>query len=434
MKKFILAFYCSVLIVFPCVCLAKKVTCSNGEYNATIEIDKEKFGLTESALIKVTSETEYEIEYKTSETNFLNIDDNGIVKALKEGKVTITAEIDFLLDGEAVGNCNVPIPIEIVSNDSSLKSLTLEEFDITPLFKSNKYEYEIKLPYKFEKINIIAEASNKNAKITGIGRRYLNEGINEYEVVVTATDGSASTYKIIIVREDANDDVTLKSLNVEGYVITPKFDEEIYKYTLNVDKNVDEIVINAKTTYEFAKIRGTGKFILATGSNICKIIVTAENGNEAVYEVEIVRNNGNSSLKSLEIVGIKLDKDFKSDNYTYYATVKNDVTKVDIKALANDDDQIEIIGNDELEYGNNEVIIRVTGEDKSTTTYKLIINRLSLEEEQKQEKNDLLLKILFVMFIIAIIFMVISITIFIKRNYKRSIKVKKMKNRKCKKR
>jgi len=429
MKKYILAFFCSVLLIFPCVCFAKKVTCSNGEYKATIEIDKDKFGLTEVALIKVTSDTSYEIEYKINEKDFLNIDKTGIEKLIKEGKVTINAEIEFLVDEEAVGNCTAPIPIEIVSNDSSLKSLTLEEFDITPLFKSDKYEYEIKLPYKFEKINIVAAANNKSAKITGDGRRYLNEGTNEYEVVVTATDGSTSTYKIVIIREDANDDVTLESLNVEGYVLTPKFDKETYKYTLNVDKDIEEITINATPTYEFAKIRGTGKFILATGSNICKVTVTAENGNEAFYEIEIVRNNGNSSLKNLEIAGIELDSKFSSDKYTYYATVKSDVKTVDIKAEANDNDQIEIIGNEELEYGENEIIIRVTGEDKSTTTYKIIINKLSLEEEQEIEKNDLLLKILFIMFIIAIIFMVISITIFIKRNYKRNNKVKNLKNR-----
>lgn len=433
MKKYILVFFCSVLLILPSICFAKKVTCSNGDYKATIEIDKEKFSLTESAFINVTSDTLYEVEYKTSEKNFLNIDENGIVKALKEGKVTISAEIEFLVEDTEAGSCQVSIPVEIVSNDSSLKSLTLEEFDITPLFKSDKYEYEIKLPYKFEKINIVAEPNNSNAKITGDGRRYLNEGTNEYEVVVTATDGSTSTYKIIIVREDANDDVTLESLNVEGFLLTPKFDKETYKYTLNVDKNVEEIIINAKTTYEFAKIRGTGKYLLATGTNTYKVTVTAENGNEAVYEIEIIRNNGTSSLKNLEIIDVELDSKFSSDKYTYYATVKSDVKTVDIKAEANDNDQVEIIGNEELEYGENEIIIRVTGEDKSTTTYKIIIDRLSLEEEKEIEKNDLLLKILFVMFIIAIIVMASSIIIFIKRNYKRNIKIKNLnKKRKTK--
>lgn len=429
MKKYILAFFCSVLLILPCTCFAKKVTCSNGDYKATIEIDKEKFGLTESALINVTSETNYEVNYKISEKNFLTIDENGIVKAIKEGNVTISAEIEFIVEDNDAGSCNVDIPVEVVSNDSSLKTLTLEEFDITPLFKSDKYDYEIKLPYKFEKINIVAEANNSNAKITGDGRRYLNEGTNEYEVVVTATDGSTSTYKIIIVRDDANDDVTLESLNVEGYVLTPKFNKETYKYTLSVDKDVEEITINAKTTYEFAKIRGTGKYMLATGTNTYKVTVTAENGNEAIYEIEIVRNNGTSSLKKLEITDIELDSKFSSDKYTYYATVKSNIETVDIKAQANDNDQVEIIGNEKLNFGENEIIIRVTGEDKSTTTYKIIINRLSLEEEKEIEKNDMLLKILFTMFIIAIVVMTTSIIIFIKQNYKRNIKVKNLKNK-----
>lgn len=429
MKKYILGFLCSLVLIVPNTTIAKKVTCSNGDNSATVEIDKEKISLNETAFISVSSDKEYTLEYKYSEKDYLIVDENGIVKALKEGNVTITTEINFI---EADNSCKVDLPIEIVSNDSTLKSLTLEEFDISAIFQTDKYVYEINLPYKFEKINIIAEASNSNAKITGDGRRYLNEGNNEYDVVVTATDGTTSTYKIIINREAANDDVTLQSLIVEGYILTPKFDKDIYKYSLSVDKDVEEITISAKTTYEFAKIRGIGTFALATGKNTYYVTVTAESGNEARYEIEINKNNGSSELASLEIVGQKLDSEFKKDKYIYYITVNSDIELLDIKAEAIDNDQIEIIGNEKLEYGANEIIIRVTSEDKSTTSYKLIVNRLSEEEQKEQEKSDMLLKILLIMFIISIVIMVTVIGIFVKRNYKRKIKVKKVKNNKRK--
>lgn len=432
MKKYFFAFLCSFFLVYPNTILAKKVTCSNGEYNATVEIDKEKLGLSETAFISVTSDTKYDISYKVNNQNYIEIDDLGIIKALKEGTVTIETEVKFIEKSNVLGSCKVDFQLEIVSNDSTLKSLNLEELDISSIFKKDKYEYEIRLPYNFEKINIIAEANNSGAKITGDGRRYLNEGNNEYNIIVTATDGTTSTYKIIIIREAANDDITLKSLIVEGYVLTPIFEKNTYKYTLSVDKDVDEITINATPTYEFSKIKGTGKFILATGKSTYYITVTAENGNEAVYEIEIIKNNGSSALKNLKITDAQLDSEFKSDKYIYYAKVNSNIKTVDIKAEAEDNDQVEIIGDEKLKYGENEIIIRVTGEDKTSTTYKLIITRLSIEEEKEIEKNNMLLKILLIMFIIAIIIMATSIGIFIKKNYKKSnknIKIK-LKNKK----
>ncbi|MBE6156742.1 MAG: cadherin-like beta sandwich domain-containing protein [Firmicutes bacterium] len=426
MKKYIFGFICGILLLMPSIISAKKVTCSNGDYNATIEINKEKININELATITIDSESTYEIEYKIADKDIANINE-GVITALKEGNTTIKTEITFAENS----SCIVNLPIEVVSNDSLLKSLNLEELDISSVFKSDKYEYEINLPYNFEKINIIAEANNSNAKITGDGRRYLNEGVNEYEIVVTATDGSTSTYKIIINREEANEDVTLKSLIVEGYVLSPKFDKETYRYTLNIDKAIEEITIHAETAYEFAKIRGTGTFSVATGQNTYYIIVTAENGNEGQYEVVINKSNGTSRLESLEIAGIKLDSEFSSDKYIYYIDINSNIKTLDIKAKAVDNDQIEIIGNENLDYGKNEIIIRVTGEDKSSTTYKIIANKLNAEEEQKIEKNDKLLKILLITFIVSIIIMITVIGIFLKRNYKREVNInKKRKNKK----
>jgi len=431
MKKYVLTFFCSLLVVFPSFCSAKKITCNTGNYSATIEIDKEKININDSILIKIESDFDYEVNYRTNNKENIEIDKLGNVKALKEGHVTINTEIDFLEEDVVVNSCTVDLPLEVTSSDSSLKLLTLEEIDISPIFQTDKYEYEIKLPYKFEKINIVAEANNPNAKISGDGRRYLNEGNNEYEVVVTATDGTTTTYKIIIIRENANDDVTLKNLIVEGYVLSPKFDKKVYEYTLNVDKDINEITINAEATYELANLKGIGTHALATGENNIYVIVTAENGSEGKYKITINKNKGSSLLESLEIIDYDLDSEFNKDKFTYYVKINSNVNSLDIKALAYDNDQIEIIGNEELTYGENEIIIRVTGEDKSSTTYKIIADKLSVEEEKEIEKNDMLLKILFIMFVIAIIIMLTVISVFILRNYKINKKNKrKIKNKK----
>ncbi len=436
MKKFFTSLFLFVLLLIPNVSKAA-ITCSTDKHSAEASIDKEKIKIGETTQIDVKSDDIYQVEYKIAPKEFAAVNNNGLVKAIKDGSIKINLTINFLKENDEIDDsCKISIPLEIASNDSSLKKLTLEEFDISSIFKSNKLDYEVKLPYKYDKINIIAEANSGTAKVTGNGKRYLNEGNNEYNIVVTASDETSTTYKITIIRDEANDDATLKNLVIEGFVLNPKFKSDIYKYNLEVGKDIEEITIKGEPTYEYAKIYGTGTFRLATGINTYYIKVTAENGNEVKYEVIINKNLGSSKLNSLEIKDYNLEPQFASDIYTYNLTVKNNVNSLDIKALASEDDQVEILGNEKFKDGKNEIIIRVTGNDKTNTTYKLIVNKLSKEKETIIKKNNILTNVLLIIFIISIIIMASCIFIFIKRNYKRKIflDLKKKKNKKKNKR
>lgn len=435
MKNYIKYFLCSVLVCLPYLVFGK-VTCNNGDYNAVIDLDKENIGINETANITINSEYKYEVDYKVDNKNIVSINNNGQIIPLSKGSTKINVNIKFIEEDETIKECSSIMNINVLSSDSSLKSLNLEEIDISSVFNKNSYEYEVTLPYNYEKINIIAEASDENATVTGDGRRYLNEGENEYEIIVKSTAGTTSTYKIKVIRKEASEDNTLKSLIVEGYEINPKFNKDIYEYTLSVPKEVEEININAIATYDLAKILGTGKYSLASGENNFYITVIAENNTEQKYTLTIHRNKGNGRLKNIEIEGYKLDKEFNSEEFTYNLTINSDVDKLNIKAET-DNGQIEIIGNENLQVGENNIIIRVSGEDMGSTTYKLIVNKLSQEEQRRQEKNDLLLKILFIIFIISIIIMFTVIGIFLKRNYikgnkknLKKIKVNKKMNRK----
>lgn len=430
MKKYFKYILCSILLCFPYLVLGK-VTCAVDNYSALIDLDKNELGINDTASIKITSDYDYKVSYEIEDKNVIKIDESGIITPQKVGSTKINVLINFENEENKV-ECNSVLNIKVMSNDSSLKSLNIEEMDISNIFKSDIYEYEIRLPYNIEKINIVAEANDKNATITGDGRRYINEGNNEYEIIVKATDGSSSTYKIKILREEANSDATLKNLLVEGYVLTPEFKSDVYEYSLSVSEEVDDITISADATYELAKILGTGKYQLATGENEFKIKVVAENNTEQIYTITINKNNGNSKLENLVIEGYKLDREFKSDLYIYGLTINSDIDKLVINAKAKDNDQIEIIGNEDLKVGENNIIIRVSNKDKGATTYKLLVNKLSEDEQKQIEKNDMLLKILLIVFIISIIFMATVIGIFIYKNNKRNEKKNIIKNKKKK--
>lgn len=431
MKNYFKYFLCSILFCFPYFVFGK-VTCNIEDYNAVIDLDKESISMNENANIKISSIFNYEVEYKIENSNIISVSNDGIITPISNGTTKINVIVKFLKENVKVSECTSALNINVLSSDSSLKLLTLEELDISSVFNKDDYDYEVKLPYSYEKVNIIAEASDKDATITGDGRRYLNEGTNEYEIIVKATDGSTSTYKITILREDANNDNTLKSLIVEGYEISPKFKKDIYEYTLDVPKEVEDINISALATYDLAKLLGTGKYSLATGENEFYITVIAENNTEQKYTLKVNRSKGNGKLNKLEIDDYKLDKDFNSEIYTYNITVNNNVDKLNIHAES-DNGQVEIIGNENLIVGENNIIIRISGEEIGSSTYKIIVNKLSAEEQNMQEKNDMLLKMLLIIFVISIIVMFTVIGIFLKRNYvrgkKKSIKI----NRKNKK-
>lgn len=411
------------------------ITCSTDKHSAEASINKDKIKIGETAQITVKSDDKYQVEYKIAPKDFAEVNDNGLIKALKDGNIKVNLTINYLDDNEEIDDtCKISIPLDILSSDSSLKRLNIEEFDISSIFNSTKYVYEVKLPYKYEKINLIAEANSGTAKITGDGRRYLNEGKNNYNIVVTASDGTSTTYKINIIREEANDDASLKSLDVKGLTLTPKFKSNIFHYEIDTTQDIEQITIDAKPTYEYAKIYGNGTYALATGKNNYYIKVVAENGSEVKYELVVNKNYGSSYLKDLKVANYSLTPTFNKDTYIYKLTVKSNVDNIDINAVTNDNDQLEIVGNENLKNGDNEVLIRVTGNDKKTTTYKIIVNKLSKEKEIVIKKNNTLITILFVIFVISILIMASCIAIFLKRNYKRkrTLTLKK-KNNKVKK-
>lgn len=412
MRKYLLI--CIILLI-PFGVKAKVYTCNN--INTQIEIEKDTLKINETSLISLTSE--YDLESSLSINNdILDISENNIIKALKSGEVNLDVYIKTSFD-----YCVVTIPIKVLSNDSSLKDLTIEGFN--NIFNKNKYDYQINVPYNIDSINIKGVQNDSKAQVTGLGKRYLNVGNNNYEIIVTAEDGTISIYKINIIRSEANSDASLKSLKIDN--INFSFNKDIYEYHLEVDNNITNINILATPNSSNATVIGNGKYNLSTGKNFFYIVVTSEFGNEINYSIEINRKNSLSKLNSLEVKNYNLNKPFDSEEYNYTINVYDNIKKLDILATADDNDEIEITGNDNLVYGENEIIITVKSNNKGLTSYKLVVNKIKAENKNNQNvnQNNILLNILFILFIISIIIMITVCGIFIKINYKKRYRIKR---------
>ncbi len=416
MKKLLSLFIFSLLVVFPLNVMA--ISCIKNDYQADVLVKKNEINVGEEEYISVSSKNFLKLEYAIDTEGIIDVSSNGLIKGLSKGEANVLVTINFLLNNEVVESCSTSIPIKVSSPINTLKSLNIKEMPLEN-FNPNVYNYEVTLPYKYDVINIEGEASSDTAKVSGLGEKKLNVGLNEFKILVSTDGGAGITYTLAIFRENASSDTTLKNLLVEGFIISPKFDPSIYNYMLDVPKDVSSITVRATANDIKAKVSGTGKQTLTTGKNIITITVLGENGDISNYKIEINKNKGSSELTDLSVTGFELDQAFQSNIYTYSLNVKNKVSHIDINAKAGNDDQIEILSDGNLQVGQNNILIRVTSKDKTTTTYKLIVNRL------EASTSSTLILVLFIVFVILIIITTTLIIIFIKRNKKKSIKIKK---------
>lgn len=68
-----------------------------------------------------------------------------------------------------------------------------------------------------------------------------------------------------------------------------KFDKDILTYDVIVEESLSEISITAKAEDDKAHVAGAGKHVLNYGANSIKIIVTAEDGSEKEYTINVFR-------------------------------------------------------------------------------------------------------------------------------------------------
>ena len=335
------------------------------------------------------------------------------------------------------------------SNEARLKNLGIKPNDFSG-FKKDTTDYSVEIPSNVSKVNVYATPLDSKAKVTGTGDVSLNEGESKkVTITVTAEAGNTKTYALTIKRKKADEtetqtqgdsDASLKSLGIkpEKYDFSG-FKKDKTQYTVKVPKDVEEIEIYAEATSSKAKVVGTGKTQLKTGKNNLVVQVTAEHGTTQTYTIEVTRGETEASatttsnskkdefgLSSLEVEGLTLNPSFETGTYEYKVDLTEDLSSLDINAIATDDDTtVEILGNEELALGENTITILVRNEkEDKTATYQIIVNK-NLSEKEKMSwlkpstwGREEIIKII----IIAVLIILVVIAVILK------IKIAKEKN------
>lgn len=240
------------------------------------------------------------------------------------------------------------------------------------------------------------------------------DGYYWYKVSVNGTIGYVATSLVTNTKPEETELPTLKSLSVNPGNYSPAFSKDKTTYNLSVEDDVQQVTVKATPeSGATAKItcNGTtcanGVIPINEGLNTVKITVTKD-GEDNTYTLYIRKSikedeNGNISddeknnvdlyLKSLEITGFTISPEFDSKVYSYTVVIPPDDerTSLDIKAVANiENAKVEIVDNENLEYGENIITIIVTSEEENATRiYQLVVNKQKTATAEASNGNNI---------------------------------------------
>lgn len=101
---------------------------------------------------------------------------------------------------------------------------------------------------------------------------------------------------------------------------------------------------------------------------------TTSNYQEPIYNYEEKSNN--NYLKSFKIENVDIEPEFNKETTEYYAIIDLEVEEIEITAIPEDNDAtVRVLGNTELEEGENTITIVVTAEDETQKIYKIIVTK-----------------------------------------------------------
>ena len=371
------------------------VMSENGDVNNyTLNVTREDFA---TALLENLEVKNYKLskEFNSYLTSYDVLIDNEVTSL----DLTVTP-IDKKATYEIIGNENFVIGtnkvvIAVTSSDGSetieyILNVTRQAYsntyldylytslgDVTPTFDKTILSYTIDVDNSKTSIELIGEAVDKSATVTGLGEHSLSTGRNVFPITVTTTTGIKRTYYVTVNRSKATDNY-LQSLEVKTgstiYTLNPEFDKTINNYTVNVPVGTQSITLSG-TISSTATVTGFGTKVVNVGNNVYEIEVTSENGDINTYTVTVIREaSSNNYLTDLipSVGSLQPNFGYLETNYTLNLDSGAGILSFD---CATEDTGAKVSGNESqvVPDGQSTRTITVTAEDGSQRVYTITV-------------------------------------------------------------
>lgn len=297
----------------------------------------------------------------------------------------------------------------------NLKGINTSAYSIEIFFDTTKLEF-ISGPENSNvignKVKIVWYDSNggtevKQGELEKLKFKSIAPGIADFDVNGEFFDENINlmqtdfeNFQIEILEQDVAEDsngrsiqkqnsTQLKSLrlNVEG--IVPDFETDIYDYSLTLPeqlKEIKDIEVQTIAENENAKIEVSGNKNLKDGLNIINVVVTNQ-GKSQEYKIKVTKTQNlemaNTNLENLAIEYAILSPEFNEQITRYNTQVANEINQLNILAIPeNEKGKVEILGNNNLNEGNNKIEIKVTAPNGFTQRiYEVNVYKRNKQEE-----------------------------------------------------
>lgn len=264
--------------------------------------------------------------------------------------------------------------VKVTVTISSSNSLGSWEFDVK--YDTNKLTLvSSTLESSTRAVNVLTSSGTKSktytltfrAKSSGSAKISIaNALVVGWDEAIMSTNSGSLTFNLVTQKEledSYSSDNYLKSLSVEGYELTPKFDKNTLEYNLELENGVQSILVKASKSDSKASISGVGNQTLTEGENKITIAVMAENGNVKNYIINakvkelnpiIVNINGEEYNVIRKIEGLDIPSTFTETNTLIdgekVPAFESSITGYQLVALKNSSGKINFYINDNGKY------------------------------------------------------------------------------------
>lgn len=249
-----------------------KFTSASKTVYTTTEVNLRSSWSTSSSATKVAKGTELRLTGTSTEKV------NGYVWY----RVTYNGQIKYVVNNLVTEKK----PEEEKSNNANLKTLSIENVELSPTFSADVLQYTAKINgYEEKEIKVTAEAEDAKSTVKVEGNTNIVEGENIITAEVTAEDGTKKTYKVILTNEKETTSLGLQSLKIKD-VDLKGFSPDKFEYEVSF-KELEKLEIEAIANKEGATVEILGNESLVEGENVITIIVSLENEQETVtYQIK----------------------------------------------------------------------------------------------------------------------------------------------------
>ena len=289
-------------------------------------------------------------------------------KAIATGSAKITIDNAKIADWNtesyiSTSSSNLTLTVKEVvvinySSDNNLKSLSVDGFDITPVFNKNTLEYSVTLKPTTTSIKVNATVNDSKAKLSGVGDIEVKEGTNQINVVVTAENGTSKTYVInaVVPEKDpiehkfGNDTYNIlrklpETIPVNFNNATLKFNDEEVPCLQNQTLNITLIYLrNSKNEENF--------YIYDEKNNSVVLYNQIDNNELSVYILNNIDRIKGLTKTSLKINGESVTAyQIKSGSKDYIIKARNVSTgKENLYVYDQDNKTISLFNLDDINY------------------------------------------------------------------------------------